>query len=730
MFLFAKYNSMVHFTMRRAVKGYAMQRKYNPLDVDDCKFMGLLWATIMKGQKDVLSSLYMQNPANPFLCAVSRTNEKNIFELYIGEQYVKQIFVIDGNTSSIARELDDSEVARRKQSSLNLYNSAWYRYAKTIPSDEIVLIPSFVLLNNSLVSTNVFANAYVSHLNGSEINGIPDGIFQTVYDLYNMQRVLLPKEFQKKSEFFGRRLFVNDKGYVLLSTRTPVDVNGKRTLLHWYDPNINLVTREGIQHILSVFGVSTVKELFDTVPREVVHLTFDTSLHKHYLISFEVLKNPIPDYTTETVMILSIMERKSLLGLTPLIPYLSAIIVLIVLIGVIIIAVAFALCLAIPIDMVSEEMFALSRLKFPKPSMVTGGGIFTIVQPLEVRKMVDTLNQMKNYLKRFKLYLPMHIVRLLVCESQAQNPRTKHITVSFSDIVKFTTISNQLSAIELVQIMSEFYVLSTECVRQNSGWVIEILGDALFVAHGLEDETLRGGPGVLAAAHAHAAIRTCLQINKMLAIQNALWTKQGLPSIRIRHGIATGYVWCGCIGNNWRMQFTVLGDPVKKAHSLESFGNIVCDMDHWEKAILVDEKTVSALSADDDLMVRWIGPKDVPPMMQVYQILGQKSSTSSDVIELNEQLSKDCAQLSDLWEMREVDEFVARCKLLKEKWCNVGSYSKSFEHCLHEAEHFRMRMESERALRQVLQHKDDVENGNGVSLIDSPESSNDTTTDS
>mmetsp|Transcript_8340 Transcript_8340/g.30808 ORF Transcript_8340/g.30808 Transcript_8340/m.30808 type:complete len:658 (-) Transcript_8340:249-2222(-) len=645
----------------------------------DCQHLGVLWMIMMKAQSQVLSFLFMQNTniAVPGFCAVFRSVEPNRFLLYTGRLYVDKVFIMNTESDTILGELHEDQ---NERSTLNLYNTTWYKYTNSLPIDHIAFLSARMLGDETLSSHEMFENALGSHLYFPVDSGSL-GVVQTSFSVEYMRGVLLP-DYRNETDYFGRRLILSDDGLVLLSTHTPLRVNGTRPLVHWNQSTI--VTREGIQFLLNNFKVMTIRELCALTPINTVHHLVFKVEGEYYMISFTIMTSPFADYELPSYMIVSIMQRTSLLGLTVYAPLFAAMIVLLVLIGVIFISVTFALCLAVPIEMVSKEMFSLSRLKFRQPSISTAGGIFTKMQTFEVRRMVTTLNQMKSYLRRFKLFLPKHIVRLLVRESQMIPFQKKHLTVSFSDIEKFTTISNVLPADKLARLMSEFYILATGCVHQNGGWVIEILGDALFVAYGIEGEAHECESDECVSAHACAASKTCLEINDILSMKNTLWVEQGLSPIRMRHGISTGDAWCGCIGNNWRMQYIVSGAPVEMSHQLEQFGKRVCNP---ENSILVDENTVKFLHLKKELICRWVGPKtDQLPKMQVFQVCGERGILSEEQAVMYEHLRDDCSLLHELWMRKSLDAIVTECKYFTEKWRGFGNLWKSFEYCIHEAE--------------------------------------------
>ena len=136
----------------------------------------------------------------------------------------------------------------------------------------------------------------------------------------------------------------------------------------------------------------------------------------------------------------------------------------------------------------------------------------------------------------------------------------KKLTVLFSDIRDFTTISEQMTSEELGRFMNEYLTAMSRIVLESKGTVDKFIGDAIMAIWGapLED-----------TEHAANCLRAAFRMMAELETLQKDWEKRGLPSIDIRIGINTGVMSVGNFGSDQRFDYTVMGDNVNLASRLE-----------------------------------------------------------------------------------------------------------------------------------------------------------------
>ncbi len=134
------------------------------------------------------------------------------------------------------------------------------------------------------------------------------------------------------------------------------------------------------------------------------------------------------------------------------------------------------------------------------------------------------------------------------------------MTVIFSDVRGFTSISEKLSPTELVHLLNEYLTAMSDVIMANWGTVDKYEGDAIMAFWG------RPYPH---PDHASRACRACLLMLDRLAELNQKWRTQGKQTLEIGIGINTGPMVVGNMGSNKRFNYTVMGDAVNLGSRLE-----------------------------------------------------------------------------------------------------------------------------------------------------------------
>jgi len=169
----------------------------------------------------------------------------------------------------------------------------------------------------------------------------------------------------------------------------------------------------------------------------------------------------------------------------------------------------------------------------------------------------------KNKLgKIFGQYIPEELVAEM---SQSEHEfslkgKNKEMSVLFTDVRGFTTISEGMDPENLCDLMNEIFTPLTKVIHQNSGTIDKYIGDAVMAFWGapVDDDN-----------HAHNAVSTALEFSPTLDIVNQLFQEKGWSQIDIGIGINTGDMNVGNMGSEFRMAYTVMGDAVNLSSRLE-----------------------------------------------------------------------------------------------------------------------------------------------------------------
>ena len=163
---------------------------------------------------------------------------------------------------------------------------------------------------------------------------------------------------------------------------------------------------------------------------------------------------------------------------------------------------------------------------------------------------------------RFGQYVPPELVEEMARDPElySMEGKKEELTVLFSDIRGFTSISEALDSKELTRLMNEYFGAMTRVVQKNRGTLDKYIGDAIMA--------FWGAP-VTDADHARHAVQTALQMQTELRKLDAQFSERGWPILHIGVGINTGTMTVGDMGSEVRKSYTVMGDAVNLGSRLE-----------------------------------------------------------------------------------------------------------------------------------------------------------------
>ncbi|MFZ5522607.1 MAG: CHASE2 domain-containing protein [Pseudomonadota bacterium] len=216
----------------------------------------------------------------------------------------------------------------------------------------------------------------------------------------------------------------------------------------------------------------------------------------------------------------------------------------------------------------------------------------------------------------FGQYVPSELVEEMAKhpESVSMEGESREMTILFSDVRGFTSISEGLDPKELTLLMHEFLTPLSRVIYKHRGTIDKYMGDCIMAFWGapLSD-----------AAHAHNAILAGIEMQQALEKLQPRFKERGWPEIHVGVGINTGRVSVGNMGSELRVAYTVMGDEVNLASRLEGITK------QYGVGIIVGENTRNAVK---DFVYRELDHvrvkgKDKP--VAIYEPIGPAAKVSS-----------------------------------------------------------------------------------------------------
>ena len=191
----------------------------------------------------------------------------------------------------------------------------------------------------------------------------------------------------------------------------------------------------------------------------------------------------------------------------------------------------------------------------------------------------------------------------------------REMTVLFSDIRGFTTVSERGQPEEIVHMLNQYFTRMVDLVFLHKGTVDKFVGDMVMALFGapLDDPQ-----------HADHAVEAALDMIDELHSLNAAWQTVGRPSLDIGIGINTGPMIAGNIGSEQIMSYTVIGDAVNLGSRLESLNK------QYGTRIIISDRTRARLTGQ--YVLKPLGDvvvKGKTEPVAIFAVVGRQSRAPS-----------------------------------------------------------------------------------------------------
>ncbi len=235
----------------------------------------------------------------------------------------------------------------------------------------------------------------------------------------------------------------------------------------------------------------------------------------------------------------------------------------------------------------------------------------SVSQELEKRRV-------RNLFSRF--ISPEMVDQLIETQDINSLNKRANLSILFSDIRGFTTLSEKLSPEEVVSVLNPYLEAMTKVIERFGGTVDKYEGDAIVAFF---------GEPVVHEDHALRAVRTAVDMCKALVELHQLWEKQGRPyRIEIGIGINSGEVFVGLLGSAQRINYTIIGDNANLASRLQDLTKT------YQWPILISESTYDQVKDEFEAeLVDSVFVKGRSEAVKVYKLIGRRNAPESERIQ-------------------------------------------------------------------------------------------------
>jgi adenylate cyclase len=190
----------------------------------------------------------------------------------------------------------------------------------------------------------------------------------------------------------------------------------------------------------------------------------------------------------------------------------------------------------------------------------------------------------------------------------------KPVTILFSDVRGFTTMTEKADSHELVAKLNEYLTAMVACVFRHDGSLDKFIGDAVMAVWG--NTPYNFGP----KEDAVRAVRAALAMLAELRALNSRWTAEGRAEWRIGIGLNHGDVIVGDMGSQQRKEFAVIGDAVNLASRLESLTK------EYGLEILIGQSVAGLVREEFHLQtIDLVQVKGKTAAVETFTVLGEKA---------------------------------------------------------------------------------------------------------
>lgn len=289
--------------------------------------------------------------------------------------------------------------------------------------------------------------------------------------------------------------------------------------------------------------------------------------------------------------------------------------------------------IARPLEQLEQQVLSVQNFETQKGETINS-------RVREISSLANAVTTLQGAITAFSAFVPRELVRQLIATGHKLElgGRSKFLTVMFTDLEAFSTMTEVTPAQELLARVSNYFDIVTRATNEEMGTLDKFIGDGVMA--------FWGAPAQL-EDHAYHACVAALRIQRGMDKLNEESAAEGKQPLRVRIGIHSDAVLVGNMGSPERMSYTVMGDGVNLAARLEGtnkeFGTRIC----------ISHSVFR--EAGERVWLRRIGVVTVKGRrqdLQVYELMGLKDGdpeliASPETIRLCEMTNRAYASFED-----------------------------------------------------------------------------------
>jgi adenylate cyclase len=292
--------------------------------------------------------------------------------------------------------------------------------------------------------------------------------------------------------------------------------------------------------------------------------------------------------------------------------------------------------------------------------------------------MIWALATLTNYLRQraraqntkdmFSRFVAADVVQYMLENPELVKPggQKVELTIFFSDVAGFTSISEALTPEELVVLLNEYLGAMTDLLFEYGGTLDKFIGDAVMAFWNYPREQ---------GDHAERACLCALAMQRKINELQIGWAERGLPRVSARAGLNTAGVVVGYMGSNKaQMNFTCMGDGVNLASRLEGANK------EYGTAMMISDATYQkAKNVVTARFLDFLAVKGKKEPVKVFELVCEKGNEPPDWDELHQMYDNAIQLHLD----RKWDEAIANFEKILARWPEDGP-SQTYLHRCHE----------------------------------------------